>query len=119
MFNSLASCSLTSTMRVSLNTVVAFRFIMLDDLGNVLQDTSQSSPVRYVHGSSSIDKLLQSQVEGLAPGDIAEISVADKTGNYKLRVVIDSIRPALQNEVSSGYPVEPGECGNDCNCHEN
>ena len=46
------------------NTIVRVRYSMKDGRGEVLEDRS----ITYLHGSSSISSILQSQLQGLETG---------------------------------------------------
>lgn len=106
---------------VARNTVVAFRYRMLNGKGEVLEDTTSATPTRYLHGSGAIAPSLQEQMNGLFPGDRKKIflnPLPDDAG-ICFDVFVDSVRPADENEIILGYPVEPviASCDDDCECH--
>ena len=105
-------------MHVAQNTVVSFRFVMFDDQGNILQNTTETSPSHYLHGAGSIDSALQKKMEGSAAGDVAEFELNEQSGTYRFRIFIDHVRPANDMEISLGYPVVDDEiCGASCVCY--
>jgi FKBP-type peptidyl-prolyl cis-trans isomerase 2 len=111
-------------LRVDKDMVVALRYIMRNGNGDVLEDTMQSAPVNYLHGSTGILPLLQQQLLGLKPGDkkrvylFRESSEADD--DFDFDVIIDDVREALAEEIVLGYPVQITAkiCEEDCVCYD-
>ena len=106
---------MTSVMK---NTVVSFRYVMMNDKGQVLEDTTSGVPTRYLHGSDDLSAVLQRQMEGLTAGESTTVSLSESAGDCRFRVFIDGVRPAKENEVLLGYPLEV-DCDEDCECHKN
>jgi len=103
-------------MVVQNNTVVALRYLMKDDRGEILENRMDGPPVEYVHGSNSILPSLEKSLEGLTIGTEKTLILHDKQLRSPLHffIVIDSIRLAAPDEVSSGKPKK--DCGPDCCC---
>lgn len=105
------------TMNISAGTVVVFYYIMYDDRGTVLQDNTHNAPVLYLHGSNSVNAMLQQQMEGLESGSEARLNLHDHTGDYRFNVFIRLVRKATEAEQVLGYPVQSAaDCGFDCEC---
>ena len=112
-------------MQIGVNTVVGFRYRMLNGKGEVLEDILEGSPATYLHGSGNIMPALEEQLEGLSAGDSKQIIVSGDTGfagtddEFSFEVIIDFVRSATEEEVNLGRPKEQGEeedCGPDCIC---
>ena len=113
-------------MQVGLNTVVGIRYRMLNGKGEVLEDILEGSPATYLHGPGNILPALEARLEGMVTGEDKQIIVSGDTGfegtddSFSFEVVIDSVRPATEEEISLGRPKEEGEdeedCGPDCIC---
>jgi hypothetical protein len=105
------------------NMVVTFRYVMRNAKGQVLEDTTAGEPTRYLHGSNEISPLLQQQLEGLKEGATSDISLLQSMGNasgdYFFKVIIETVRPANEDELLLGYPLTLADCGDDCECHKN
>ena len=103
-------------MLVQTNTVVALRYLMKDDHGEILENRMDGPPVEYVHGSNSILPPLEKALEGLTIGSEKSLILQDKQlcSSLHFFVVIDSIRLAAPDEVKSGKPKK--DCGPDCCC---
>lgn len=110
-------------MEVGRNTVVAFRYVMRNGNDDILEDTRQTAPVNYLHGSPGVLPLLQEQLEGLQRGDKKKVVLSKESGagdDFVFEVVIDDVRVALEEEIVLGYPlhVTVDVCGKDCECYE-
>ena len=101
-------------MLVQNNTVVALRYLMKNDHGEILENRMDGPPVEYVHGSNSILPSLEKALEGLTIGAEKSLILQDQQLRSPLHffIVIDSIRLAAPDEVRSGKPKK--ECGPDC-----
>ena len=110
-------------MTVTKNMVVAFRYIMKNNRGEVIENTMEASSKSYLHGAAGIDPLLQLQFEGLKEGDKKIIYLKKENvqanDDFTFDVVIDEIRPALKEELMLGYPVVIDNliCDEDCICY--
>jgi len=105
-------------MTVTKNLIVAFRYIMKNNRGEVIENTMEGSSKSYLHGSLGIDPLLQVQFEGLKVGDTKIIYLKKENNSnedFTFDIVIDQIRPALKEELMLGYPVIA--CNEDCTCY--
>jgi FKBP-type peptidyl-prolyl cis-trans isomerase SlyD len=109
-------------MTVAKNCVVSMRYIMTNREGAVLENTMNSLPVSYLHGAHGILPLLQEQLEGLKAGDRKQVYLTAAPGltgeDFIFEVIVDEVRPALDEEIFLGYPVQanvqPCEAGCDC-----
>lgn len=111
-------------MQIAENSVVSIRYIMKNSHGEIVENTMNSEPVNYLHGSAGILPLLQSQLEGLKPGDKKTVHLKTGAGfageDFTFELMIDDVRAALPEEILPGYPVKINEskCEVDCNCYD-
>ena len=113
-------------MQIGANTVVGFRYRMRNGKGEVMEDILEGSSATYLHSQGNILPALEAQLEGMLAGEDKHIIVSGDTGfegtddSFSFEVVIDSVRPATEEEISLGRPKEEGEeeeyCGPDCIC---
>lgn len=102
--------------------IVFFRYTMRNSRGEVLEDNMDGLPKCYLHGSTGIQPSLQAQFEGLKVGETKSIFLkgggAITADDYTFNVIIDDLRPAVQEEQVLGYPVviDDSICGPDCIC---
>lgn len=110
-------------MIVRKNTIVAFRYTMMNRKGELLENKLDNEPVNYLQGSAAIQPLLQQQMEGLKPGDKKSIYLFSSSGlttdDFVFDVIIDSVRAATDEEKLLGYPVQitAEKCDTDCECY--
>ncbi|MEO7046334.1 MAG: hypothetical protein ABI091_13575 [Ferruginibacter sp.] len=110
-------------MAVAKNIVVVFRYIMKNSKGQVIENTIEGSPKCYLHGSSGIQPSFQVQFEGLKVGDTKVIYLKKESGvsndDFTFNIIIDKLRPALEEELMLGYPVMIDKmlCNEDCICY--
>ncbi len=110
-------------MCITKNMIVYFRYIMKNNKGEVIENTMDSSPTCYLHGSTGIQPSLQLQFDGLQIGDAKLIHLTKESGiideEFTFEVMIDKLRPALEEELMLGYPVVTGNliCDADCICY--
>lgn len=110
-------------MKIAANRVVAIRYTMQNSNGDVLEDTMQSDPVNYLHGSSGIIELLQLQLEGLKQGDKKKVTLPASSGmvteDFTFEVIVDAVRAASNEEQLLGYPVilTVEKCEESCDCN--
>jgi hypothetical protein len=96
---------------------------MKNDKGEVIEDTMEGSPKCYLHGSLGIHSSLQLQFEGLKVGDTKVIYLKKESGilneDFTFNIIIDKLRPALEEELMLGYPVLIYNliCDSRCICH--
>jgi FKBP-type peptidyl-prolyl cis-trans isomerase SlyD len=112
-------------MQISAHTIVEFRYSMRNGKGEVLEDIMEGSPAVYLHGSGSILPMLETQMEGMMPGDRRQVVVSNEEGfremddHFSFEVVIDSVRPATAEEISTGCVQEAlleKDCPPGCIC---
>lgn len=110
-------------MKVAKNNVVSMRYIMKDGAGVILENTMNSHPVSWLHGSAGIQPVLQAQLEGLTAGDTATVYLDAASGltstNFSFEIIIDEVRAAHEEELLLGYPVQLAvqPCEADCHCY--
>lgn len=104
-------------MLIQKDTVVTIRYTMKDDKGEVMEDTMNTSPVQYVHGSGSILPSLELHVEGLSAGDKRSFVAQEKLWKHPFHfdVMIDEVRAATEEEIENGRSLK-NDCGPDCCC---
>ncbi len=108
---------------VTKNIVVVFRYIMKNSKGQVIANTIEGSPKCYLHGSPGIQPSLQVQFEGLKVGDTKVIYLKKENGlsneDFTFDIIIDKLRPALEEELMLGYPVTIDNfiCDRRCICY--
>jgi hypothetical protein len=111
-------------MTVTKNMVVAFRYVMKNSRGEVVENKMEASSKSYLHGSTGIQPALQLQFEGLKEGDTKTIYLKKENDqandDFTFDVIIDKIRPALQQEIMLGYPVVTDNlfCDENCVCYD-
>lgn len=108
---------------VGKDTVVAFRYTMKNGKGELLENKLNDQPVNYLQGSTSIQSLLQQQMEGLKPGDKKSVYLFSSSGlttdDFVFDVIIDDVRAATDEEKLLGYPIQitTEKCDTDCECY--
>lgn len=65
-------------MKIEKDTVVQFTYKMSDATNNVLEDTSDSIPMAYLHGHGGLLKGLEKALEGHAAGDNISVTLEPK-----------------------------------------
>ena len=108
---------------VTKNIVVIFRYIMKNSKGQVIENTMNGAPKCYLHGAAGIQLSLQVQFEGLKVGDTKVIYLRKESGvsneDFTFDIIIDKLRPALEEELLLGYPVMIDSliCDSRCICY--
>jgi len=111
-------------LHVDKDMVVALRYIMRNGKGDTLENTMQSAPVNYLHGSTGILPMLQQQLKELKAGDKKKVYLFKESGDadddFEFDVVIDNVRAAFPEEIILGYPVQitTAICEDDCYCYD-
>ena len=111
-------------MYIAKGCVVSIRYIMKNCEGAVLENIMSKNPVSYLHGSSGIQSLLQTQLEGLRAGEKKIVYLNAESGltseDFIFEVIIDEVRTALKEELLLGYPVniDVTKCEADCDCYQ-
>ncbi len=112
-------------MQIADKTVVALRYVMKNNEGEVLENIMNNPPVKYLHGSGNILPQLEASLSGLETGDIKSLSFKENTNTlptgeiFHFDVVIDDVRPATEEEIQLGKPIKSADknnCGPDCCC---
>ena len=109
-------------MTVKKNMIVFFRYSMRNSRGEVIEHNMDGLPKCYLHGSQGIFPTLQVQFEGLKVGDSKTIYLKSDEGmtadDYTFNIIIDDLRPAMEEEQLLGYPVvtDNSICGPGCIC---
>jgi len=110
-------------MPIAKDTVAAIRYIMRNSKGVVLENTMNTAPINYLHGSGGIQPLLQAQLAGLKAGDNKMVYLLQESGltadDFSFEVIIDNVRAALPEEILLGYPVKiyTDKCEVNCVCY--
>jgi FKBP-type peptidyl-prolyl cis-trans isomerase SlyD len=102
-------------MKISENSVVSFHFTLKDAQGKVIESSSGSEPLVYMHGSGSIVPGLEEALAGRNKGDKFNVQLPPEKAygerNEKLvqRVPKSQFPDAKQLEVGSQFQVStPG-----------
>lgn len=108
-------------LRVENNRVVALRYKMTAESGEVIIDQLNGPPVEYVHGTGVIHPDLEKPLLGLAEGSCRKIVIHDEKlgGTCTINVIIQGIREASSVEVAIGtvqHNLSDASCGPDCAC---
>ena len=89
------------------NTIVRVRYTMKNSRGEVLENTS----ITYLHGSPAISTILQSQLQGLGPGEQKQVLLKkgqeDADDDFTFDIIVDAIREATPEEQKRGAPIPP------------
>lgn len=110
-------------MKIEKDTVVAFRYLMKNGEGELLEDRMGKEPVNFLYGSNAIQPILQQQMEGLTAGEQKIIYLNRCSGlttdDFVFDVIIDDVRTAMEEEIMLGYPVKitTEKCDDDCGCY--
>lgn len=111
-------------MQVADKRVVSIRYIMKNSKGEVLEDTMDGEPVRYLHGAGGILPSLEADLIGLQAGEERALLISNEQGyagvddTYSFRVIVEDVRLATEEELKMGGPLPVGKnaCGSDCCC---
>ena len=103
-------------MLVQKNTVVSLRYIMKDNVGEIIEDNMHGAPIEYLHGSGNILPSLETSLYGLESGAEKSFTVHDPQLNKPLyfEICIDNIRMATEDEIAKRRVLK--NCGPDCCC---
>src|SRR3990170_7497564 len=69
-----------SNMKAAAGMVVTMHYTLTDDRGEVLDSSSGSDPLTYLHGAQNIIPGLERALEGTAAGHKAKVTVAPTEG---------------------------------------
>jgi len=111
-------------MKITNNAIVSIRYKMHNSKGEVLEDMLDGSPVEYMHGRGNILPQLENDLLGLTNGDKKRIMISKNAGfagvddDFYFDVVVDAVREATMEEITTGYPHKDKvqACGPGCNC---
>ena len=67
-------------MIIERNKVVEFDYRLTDGEDELIEDTADSSPMVYLHGHGNILEALESELEGLKPGDTVAVEIPPERG---------------------------------------
>ena len=67
-------------MTVEANKVVSIHYTLTNDAGELLDTSSGSEPLFYIHGSGNIVPGLERAMEGKKPGDAFDVDVSSEEG---------------------------------------
>ncbi|MEO6962759.1 MAG: hypothetical protein ABIY90_12360 [Puia sp.] len=110
-------------MQAGKNRIVTIRYIMMNNRGEVLENTLNGPSASYLHGGSGILPSLQGQLEGLTPGERKQVFLyRDRDAvpeDLSFDVWIEKIREATPGEQTLGYPLTgvAVECVPGCTCY--
>ena len=66
--------------KITANKVVTLAYTLRDDSGEVIDQSSEGSPLLYLHGAMNIVPGLEEQLEGVAPGETIKATVPPEKG---------------------------------------
>lgn len=104
--------------------IVSIRYTMKNSKGEVLENTMEGEPVRYLHGAGSILPSLEAYLAGFQAGEERTLLISDEQGytgvddTYSFRVKVEEVHWATEEELHIGgpLPVDKDACGSDCCC---
>lgn len=102
-------------MEVQNSTVVSIRYKMINNKGEIIDDTFHGEGVSYVHGSGSVFAYLEKELEGVNKGNQKSFSVEMNKHQFTFDVIVDEVRWATEYEISTGRPGAKS-CGCDGDC---
>jgi FKBP-type peptidyl-prolyl cis-trans isomerase 2 len=111
-------------IHISNNSVVSIRYVMKNSKNEVVENTMSNDPVNYLHGSTTILPVLQTQLEGLKAGDTKIVYLPAASGltkeDFIFEVIVDGVRVASKEEILLGYPViiNVAKCEEGCGCYD-
>jgi FKBP-type peptidyl-prolyl cis-trans isomerase SlyD len=84
-------------MQITQNAVVAIHYTLTDDSGNKL-DSSDGTPLAYLHGNGNLIPGLERELEGKSAGDKLSVKIvpADAYGEYDKSLIQRVPRRALK-----------------------
>jgi len=68
------------TNKITANKVVTLAYILRDDSGEIIDRSSDGSPLLYLHGAMNIVPGLEEQLEGVAQGETIKATVSPEKG---------------------------------------
>lgn len=106
-------------MKIATNALVSIRYIMKNSKGDILENTMEGEPVRYLHGSGEILPALEAELVGLKSGDKKSIALSRKNGftdieepfHFEVLVVdVQSFSDKVSDKSSENMDCGPGCC---------
>ena len=115
---------MSTITRVGIGTLVAIRYTMTNAAGEILADSREDEPVKFLFGSGEILPGLEGPLAGLRIGDQKSFSLSDEVvpglnQTFYFDVIIDDVRWANEKELTStSAPASntSGHCGPGCDC---
>lgn len=100
-------------MRVAKNMVVIFDYTLTDGQGNVIENSKDSGPFAYIHGTSSIIPGLESGLEGKEAGQAFLIAVEPQDAYGERDDALIAVVPrdrfeATEVEIGMRFQTEAG-----------
>lgn len=94
-------------MKIERTKVVSIHYTLKDKDGIVIDSSTDSEPLEYMHGFGSLIPGLERELEGKEEGDkfSAEIAPADGYGEYNEALVAEVPR----SQFDADFPIEEGQ----------
>jgi FKBP-type peptidyl-prolyl cis-trans isomerase SlyD len=97
-------------MTISANKVVSLEYELKDGEGEILDTTTGSEPLAYLHGANNIIPGLENALEGLAIGAETQVSIppSEGYGEYLDDLILEVPRTQFPEdlELDLGLPIE-------------
>ncbi len=111
---------MSNVISVGANRMVAIRYVMKNSAGEILVNTMENEPVKFLYGSGEIVPGLESALQGLRIGDRKSFSLSKNISpaldqSFYFDVVVDDIW-WMENERDPAQKKEAGDCGPGCAC---
>ena len=113
----------TDNKRVCNNAVVSLRYIMRNGQNEVLEDTTHGPAISYLHGGGNIIPALETELEGMKPGEQKSFFIQGPANErFGLEVIIDQVHTPTADESAKGTATtnsNDNSCGPGCGCKQN
>lgn len=93
-------------MNIAKDTAVLFHYTLTNDKGEVLDSSSGSEPLAYLHGGGNIIPGLEKALEGKAAGDKLKVTVPPEEAYGKLDAAL--IQQVPRRAFQGVAKIEPG-----------
>ncbi len=87
------------------HSVVSFHYVMKDEAGEALDDTHNSKPMVYVHGTDSMLSGLEAALEGRKSGDCFQVTITPEQGFGEINPDLCQV---LSKKIFEGMELEVG-----------
>ena len=94
-------------MKIAANCVVSIDYVLKNDAGEILDQSTEGDALTYLHGHDQIVNGLEAALDGKAKGDNVKAVVSPKDG-YGERTTDEMIQ-VPKAEFPPGVDLEPGE----------